>query len=90
MFTVVLDEEVKAELAAIWVAAGSAGLSDAHRALTAINERLTTAPYERSESREGADRVMFDLPVGVRYVVYDAIARVNVLHVWYVHRRGQP
>jgi len=89
MFTVVVDEAAKADLEAVWVAAGPAGKDEALRALTAINEQLTTAPYEQSESREGQQRIMVKLPVAVRYVVHEMISRVNVVNVWYVHRRGQ-
>lgn len=89
MYTVIVDDAVKAELAALWVAAGQAGRSEAYRAITEINERWTTAPYERSESRESDERVMINLPVGVRYVVNEALSRVDVVHVWYVRRRGQ-
>lgn len=89
MYTVVVDDKVESELTAIWDAAGAAGREEARRALEAINEQLTTAPYERSESREGDDRIMFELPVAIRYAVYDAISRVFVLAIWYVRRRGQ-
>jgi plasmid stabilization system protein ParE len=89
MFTVVVDEAAKADLEAVWVAVGLAGKSEARRALEAINDQLTTAPFEQSESREGAQRIMVILPVAVRYVVHETISRVNVVNVWYVRRRGQ-
>jgi hypothetical protein len=89
MYTVVVAGTVKAELAALWQAAGPAGREEALRAVTAINEQLTTAPYERSESRENDERVIFVLPVGARFEVHEALSRVNVLAIWYVRPRGK-
>lgn len=83
-YTVVLDDTVKAELAAVWLAAGVSGRQAARRALEAINERLSKTPYEQSESRGADERIAFVLPVGVRYAVSDAISRVAVRSIWYV------
>ena len=64
------------ELSQIWLSAKPetyGAISDA------IDRQLREAPYAESESREIGKRVMFSVPLGVRFHVSDQL--VSVLHV---------
>jgi hypothetical protein len=75
-------------LATLWMNADS----DLRRQITAatnrIDQLLQQDPINVGESREGADRVEYVPPLGMRFEVNEANHVVTVLHTWLVFRRS--
>ena len=77
------------ELTNIWVQADSPLRRAITTATNTLDKELTADPYRESESREGADRVLFVYPLGA-HIDIDPDARIVwVLHVWRFRRRGE-
>jgi hypothetical protein len=88
-WSVLLLPGANADLAAIWSAASEPARQEIFRALTTINERLTSDPFGQSESREDDERITFELPIGARFGVDETISEVYVLEIWRIRRPGE-
>jgi hypothetical protein len=75
------------DLASVWIGADSAQRRAINVATNAIDERLRSDPFGSSESRANDDRVLFEEPLGVLFVVNLTKRSVRVEHVWQYRQR---
>jgi hypothetical protein len=88
MFTVRWTQVALNQLTALWTQANTAMRQAITAATHQIVHQLSQAPGTQGESREGNERIMFVLPLGIRFAVDSQNARVRVLYVWSCRRRA--
>ena len=86
MFRVEWLQPALDELAALWVEGDSAFRRLVTAASTAIDRELCDNPEEKSESREGEERVFFSYPLGAFFHIDHAASIVWIGHVWDIRR----
>ena len=82
MFRVAWTRAALTELATIWVGSNSHARRAVSVATAEIDRQLSSSPFEVGESREGADRVLFESPLAIYFRVYEADRLAVVAHVW--------
>lgn len=79
-WTVLWHDDAENGLANLWVTSSDKGAITA--AANIIDYRLRRDPLGVGESRADDDRVLFEDPLGVLYVVDSGDRKVTVLRVW--------
>jgi hypothetical protein len=81
-------ETARQELGKIWEQADPAGREVLRRIVPRVNDRLAIAPYTQGESRPGKDiRILFELPLTVRYRIERFHGAVVVVRVRLIGKR---
>jgi hypothetical protein len=81
-YTVVWAAEAECELAALWTSA--ADRSRIATAADSLDRALSRDPVVVGESRSGSRRIVFCLPLGIRFEIIEGDRMVRVLAVWRV------
>jgi hypothetical protein len=87
MFSVRWKRSALDELTRLWTAADSAFRKAITGATNEIDHLLARDPEGFGESREGAERIGYVFPLGVRVEVDQTNRIVRVLQVWSYRRR---
>jgi hypothetical protein len=83
-FTVVWKKDAENDLVDIWIAS-----SERHvitKAANSIDRSLAQDPFSNSESRDKNSRIMFELPLGIKFDVKEDDRLVTVWSVWRVRK----
>jgi len=87
MFQVEWLEEALDDLVRVWKNADASERPGITAAIRRVDLRLNSSPYAQGESREGNERVLTELPLGLQtYVEFDK-QLVSVAHLWYIECR---
>ncbi len=87
-FTILWTQVTLNQLAAIWMRADDRNaVTDA---VTNIDERLKEDTENEGEARDDSERILFESPLGVQFVVEPDDARVTVTAVWSISKRRPP
>jgi plasmid stabilization system protein ParE len=82
MFRARWMQRARDDLAAVWLAADSAGRRAITAASSAIDRQLQAGPDNCGESRPNGRRIHFVAPLAVLFEVDHQRSVVYVLHIW--------
>ncbi len=88
MFRVAWMQSALNELAEAWIQADADQRAAVTAAVDAIDRALELDPESQGESRAGAQRILFEPPLGIVYEVAPRLASVRVVHVWTFRSRS--
>jgi hypothetical protein len=90
MFRVEWLQEALDDLVSIWMNADSADRAAIALAVRELDQQLNVAPHQQGESREGNERVLFALPLGLQVRVDFDQQLVLAAHLCHIKRHRNP
>jgi hypothetical protein len=88
MFRVEWTPTALNQLARIWTNADDSTRRIVTLATEEIDELLATGAADAGESRDESIRILFVLPLGVKFHVHEASRTAAVFHVWRIREHG--
>lgn len=86
MFEVRWADEALEDLARLWREGDSKFQHSLTLAANSLESRLQTDPLAEGESRTQDERIAFEFPLGIRFIVDQPNSVVRVIYVWSYER----